>query len=129
MFISRSDPMRATALAAKISASSFANQLPRVLLLSVLVAMASLNSLAQITVAPASIKFTAKQVVGTTSSSKPVTISNGGASAQPIKIVMSGDFTESDNCGGSVAGGGSCTANISFAPTIVGSISGAASVY
>jgi hypothetical protein len=121
--------MRATALAAKISASSFANQLHRVLLLLALVAMASLNSLAQITVSVASIKFTAKQLIDTTSASKPVTISNGGASAQPIVIVMSGDFTESDNCSGSVAGGGNCTANISFAPTIVGAISGAASIY
>jgi hypothetical protein len=75
------------------------------------------------------LKFTAKQVVGTTSSSKAVTISNGGASAQPINIVMSGDFTESDNCGGSIAGGGSCTADISFAPTFAASISGAASIF
>jgi hypothetical protein len=121
--------MRAIAHAAKISASSFTSQLHKVLLLAVLIALASLNALAQITVSPASIKFTAKQLVDTTSSSKPVTISNGGASAQPIVIVMSGDFTETDNCGGSVGGGGSCTANISFAPTIVGAISGAASIY
>jgi hypothetical protein len=58
-----------------------------------------------------------------------VKVTNKGASAQPIDIAMSGDFTESDNCGGSVAAAGSCTANISFAPTAIGAISGAASIY
>ncbi|HSZ60871.1 MAG TPA: Ig-like domain-containing protein [Terriglobales bacterium] len=121
--------MRATVLAAKISVSSFVKRFHKALLLSALVAAASLNALAQITVSPATIKFTVKQLIDTTSTSKAVTISNGGTSAQPIVIVMSGDFTETDNCGGSVTGGGSCTANISFAPTIVGAISGAASIY
>src|SRR5580658_9989927 len=108
--------MRATAIAAKMSVSSFAKHFHRVLLLSVLIWAASLNVLAQITVSPATIKFTVKQIIDTTSASKAVTISNGGASAQPIVIVMSGDFTETDNCSGSIAGGGNCTANISFAP-------------
>src|SRR5208337_3825034 len=121
--------MRATAVAANVSASSTAKQFQRVLLLAALIVTASVSSFAQITVSPASIKFTVKQVIDTTSSSKPVTISNGGVSAQPISIVMTGDFTETDNCGGSVAGGGSCTANISFAPTLIGAISGAASIY
>ena len=121
--------MRATAIAANISASAVARQFHRVLLLLALLATASLNSWAQIVVSPASVAFTTKQVVGTTSASKPVTITNNGASAQPINIVMSGDFTETDNCSGSVAGGGgSCTANISFSPTLVGAISGASTI-
>jgi hypothetical protein len=121
--------MRATAVAANTSASSVAKRFHRVLLLSALFMMASLNSWAQnITVSPASLKF-AKQIVGTTSSSKSVTISNSGASTQAVNIAMSGDFTETDNCGGSIAGGGSCTAKISFTPPLVGSISGAASIY
>jgi len=121
--------MRATAIAANISASSVTRQFHRVLLLSALFVTASLNSWAQIVVSPASVIFTTKQVVGTTSASKPVTITNNGATAQAINIVMSGDFTETDNCAGSVAGGGgSCTANIFFAPTLVGSISGAATI-
>jgi hypothetical protein len=121
--------MRATAFAASTSASSFSKQFHRVLLLSALIVTASLNSWAQnITVSPASLTF-AKQIVGTTSSSKAVTISNSGASAQPIVIVMSGDYTETDTCSGSVPGSGSCTAKISFTPTLVGSIKGAASIY
>src|SRR6202795_5063136 len=120
--------MRATAIAANISASSVAKQFQRVLLLSALFVTASLNSWAQIVVSSASLTFS-KQVIGTTSAAKPVTITNNGATAQAINIVMSGDFTETDNCSGSVAGGGTCTANISFTPTLVGSISGAASIY
>src|ERR1700722_11951743 len=115
LFLSRSDPMRATAIAANTSASSVAKQFQRVLLLSALFVTASLNSWAQIVVSPASVAFTTKQVVGTTSASKPVTITNNSATAQAVKFVMSGDFTTPDNCGGSIAGGGgTCTANISF---------------
>ncbi|MGB8011989.1 MAG: Ig-like domain-containing protein [Terriglobales bacterium] len=122
--------MIATTFAAKISASSLNKQFQRVLLLSALVAMTSLSALAQIVVSPASETFTAKQLIDTTSASKSVTITNNGASAQAISIVMSGDYTETDNCSGSVAGGGgSCTLKISFAPTLVGTIEGAASIY
>jgi large repetitive protein len=122
--------MRVTAIAANTSASSVAKQFHRVLLLSALFVTASLNSWAQIVVSPASVTFTTKQVVGTTSPSKPVTITNNGAVAQAVNIVMSGDFTTPDNCSGSIAGGGgTCTVNISFTPTLVGSITGAASIY
>jgi hypothetical protein len=121
--------MRATAFAANSSASSIAKQFHRVLLLSALFVTASLNSFAQIAVSPASLTF-AKQLIDTTSTSKPVTITNNGASAQAVNIVMSGDYTETDTCGGSIAGGGgSCTAHIFFTPTLVGSIKGAASIY
>ena len=121
--------MRFTAIAAYIPASCVAKQFQRVLLLSALFVTASLNSWAQIVVSPASLTF-AKTIVGVTTASKPVTIANNGASSVPISIVTSGDFTETDNCSGNIAGGGGfCTANISFTPTIVGSITGAASIY
>src|SRR4030081_3212976 len=122
--------MRVTAFAVNTSASSVTRQFHRVLLLSALFVTASLNSWAQIVVSPASVTFTTKQVVGTTSASKPVTITNNGATAQAINpIVMSGDFTETDNCGTSIpGGGGTCTAQIFFSPTLIGSIWGAATI-
>jgi large repetitive protein len=121
--------MRVTAIAANISASSVAKQFQRALLLSALFVTASLNSWAQIAVSPASLTF-AKTIVGVTSASKPVTITNNGVSSVPVNFVMSGDFTETDNCAGNIAGGGgSCVANIFFTPTITGSITGAASIY
>jgi hypothetical protein len=121
--------MRATASAASITASSVAKQFSRVLLLAALLVTASVSSWAQIAVSPASLTFT-KQLIDTASSTKSVTITNNGASAQPIVITMSGDYTETDNCSGSIAGsGGSCTAKITFTPSQVGSIEGAASIY
>src|SRR5258708_30148931 len=103
--------MRATAFAVNTSASTVAKQFQRVLLLSALVVTASLNSWAQIVVSPASLTF-AKTIIGVTTASKPVTITNNGASAQAVNFVTSGDFAETDNCAGNIAGVGSCTANI-----------------
>ncbi len=119
--------MRATAFAPSTSLSSIAKQFHRVLLLSALLAIASVNSWAQITVSSASLTFAA-QLIDTSSAAKSVTITNNGASAQPIVITMSGDYTETDTCSGSIAGGGSCTAKITFAPTLLGSIKGAATI-
>jgi hypothetical protein len=95
--------MRFTAIAAYIPASCVAKQFQRVLLLSALLVTASLNSWAQIAVSAASLTFS-KTIVGVTTVSKPVTITNNGASSVPISIVMSGDFTETDNCSGNIAG-------------------------
>jgi hypothetical protein len=121
--------MRPYASPANSSISSFSKIFDRVLLLSALLVAAGLNSFAQdITVSLASLKF-ASQVIDTTSTAQSVTITNGGASAQVVDIVMGGDFTETDNCAGNIAAGSSCTAKISFTPSLVGSISGAASIY
>jgi len=121
--------MRTNAFAASASTFSINRRFHRVPLLSALIVIASLNSWAQnITVSPDNLTF-AKTLIDTTSVSKTVTVSNSGLSAQRIVIAKSGDFTGTDNCSGSVAGGGSCTAKITFAPTLVGSISGAASIY
>ena len=121
--------MRSTPIVANTSASSVAKKLRRVLLFSALFVTASVSSWAQnITVSPAKVAF-AKTIVGVTSSPKIVTITNKSASAQAVNFVTSGDFSETDNCSGSVAAGHSCKANISFTPTMVGSISGATGVY
>jgi hypothetical protein len=115
---------------AKTFVSPAASQVRSALLFSLLLMAASLNALAQnIGVSPASLTF-AKTIVGVTSASKSVTVTNNGASAQAVNFGMSGDFSETDNCGGSIAGGGgSCTVKISFTPTLTGAISGATSIY
>jgi len=82
---------------------------------------------ALVTVSQASLKFSA-QVIDTTSAAQPVTITNTGASTQAIVITMTGDFAETDNCNGSIAAGGSCTAQITITPTQVGPIKGAATI-
>ncbi len=85
------------------------------------------GGVAALTASPSSLKFSS-QLIDTNSAAKAVTITNSAASAQPIVITMTGDFTETDTCNGSVAAGGSCTAQITFAPTQVGAIKGAATI-
>jgi YVTN family beta-propeller protein len=75
-------------------------------------------------VSPSSLPFTS-QLVGTPSSSLPVTLSNTGTAALAItSIGVSGNFSESDNCNGSVATSGSCTINVTFTPMATGSLTG-----
>jgi hypothetical protein len=67
----------------------------------------------------------ASQLVGTASSSQPVTLSNTGAAALAItNIATSANFAQTNNCGSSVAVGGSCTINVTFSPTAGGPLTG-----
>lgn len=67
--------------------------------------------------------------VGAASAVQPVTITNAGTSALTLTgITASGDFTVSNPCGNSVAAGGSCTVNLTFKPTAMGSRTGVMTV-
>lgn len=62
---------------------------------------------------------------GTTSSTQSVTLSNTGNQALSITGIAfsgpnSGDFGESQNCGGTLAVGASCTVGVTFTPTGAG---------
>jgi len=73
---------------------------------------------------PGSLKF-APQDVGTSSAPQPVTLSNTGPVPLAVSsIVASGDFAQTNNCNGAVAAGGSCTINVTFAPTGTGTLNG-----
>ena len=75
-------------------------------------------------VSPSSLTFS-NQGVGTTSASQPVTLSNTGNAALTItNIGTSSNFGETNNCGTSVAAGGSCTINVTFTPTATGTLTG-----
>jgi Abnormal spindle-like microcephaly-assoc'd, ASPM-SPD-2-Hydin len=77
-----------------------------------------------VSLTPTSLSFST-QTVGTTSSAQGVTLSNtGNAALSIISITASGDFSESNNCGTSVAAGANCVINVTFAPTQSGSRSG-----
>ncbi|HZR58614.1 MAG TPA: choice-of-anchor D domain-containing protein [Terriglobales bacterium] len=80
-----------------------------------------------ITATPTSITFKAKQAVGTTSASQPVTIKNTGSGSTSVTISASGDFSQTNNCS-TLNAGANCTVNVSFAPTGIGSISGAITI-
>lgn len=65
------------------------------------------------------------QVVNTTSASQPVTLSNPGGSTLSISnISTSANYSQSNNCGGSLGVGGSCTINVTFTPGSIGPLSG-----
>ena len=76
------------------------------------------------TVNPKSLAF-GNVAAGTSSSSKTVTLTNSGSGALTISsITASGDFTQSNNCAGSLAASSSCTVNVTFNPSTVGAITG-----
>ena len=77
-----------------------------------------------VAVAPSSLTF-ATQVVGTTSASQIVTITNGQAVTLDFSgISVSSGFTLTNSCGPSLAAGAACTLSVSFAPTSPGSQTG-----
>jgi hypothetical protein len=65
------------------------------------------------------------EMIGTTSSSLSVTLTNTGATVLAVNgITASGDFAQTNTCGASVAAGGNCTINVTFTPTAEGNRSG-----
>jgi len=82
---------------------------------------------------PTSLAF-GNQAVGTSSTPKPVTITNVAPSgnlkitAVSITGTNSSDFTQTNNCPASLAPGASCTVNVTFTPTAIGSRSANVSV-
>jgi len=76
-----------------------------------------------VTVAPPRLAF-GDQALGTTSSDLTVTVTNTGANELLLAIVISGDFSQTNNCGTTVAAGLNCSINVSFSPTVRGALSG-----
>ncbi len=72
---------------------------------------------------PTSLNFNT-QAVGTTSAAMPVTVTNTSGTAVTIQsIVFAGPFavpfTQTNNCGGSIAAGATCTVQVFFTPTLI----------
>ena len=73
---------------------------------------------------PSSLTFSS-QKVGSTSAAQPVALKNTGNAALEVnKVAASGDFSQTNNCGTSVAAGGNCTVNVTFTPTATGTRNG-----
>lgn len=80
--------------------------------------------MAKVRLTPATLTFDS-QLVGTSSLSQPVTLSNTGTASFTIaKITASGDFSQSNTCASELAGvtsgSISCTINVTFTPTAKG---------
>jgi len=81
-----------------------------------------------VNLAPASLTF-ANQAVNTISPAQNVTMTNTAAtSLSIIGITASGDFSQTDNCGSSLAGGASCSISVTFKPTQGGTRTGTLSI-
>lgn len=62
---------------------------------------------------------------GSASAAQTVTVANPTNSAATVSsIATSGDFSQANTCGSSIAAGGSCTVSVKFAPTATGARSG-----
>ena len=76
----------------------------------------------------ASLAF-ASQLVGATSGAQAVTLTNSGDGPLTISgITATGDFAQTNTCGGTLAAGGSCTISVTFTPSTTGSRSGTLSL-
>ncbi|WP_202871743.1 choice-of-anchor D domain-containing protein [Kribbella pratensis] len=78
----------------------------------------------QISISPTALSF-GSVAIGGSSSPQAVTVTNTGTAAAPVSAVAtSGDFSQTNNCGTSIAAGASCTVSVTFRPTAAGSRSG-----
>ena len=69
------------------------------------------------------------QVVGTTSSPQNLTLTNNQDLALNISsIAATGDFSETNNCGSSIAAGAACTISVTFKPTATGTRTGSLTI-
>ena len=78
---------------------------------------------------PGTLSFAAR-TVGSTSSAQSVTLSNTGGAALVFSsgIASSGDFSQSNDCGGGLGVGSACSISVSFTPSASGERSGSLSI-
>ncbi len=80
------------------------------------------------TVSSGSLSFS-KQAAGSTSSSQTVTLTNTGSNPLNIgSIAVSGGFTQTNSCPGSLGASSSCTIDVKFAPAVPGAVTGALTI-
>jgi hypothetical protein len=90
------------------------------------VALSGTGTAASLT--PASLNF-GTLLLGTSSPSQPATLTNHGTTGLTItSIATSSPYTETNNCGSSLAAGASCTINVVYTATAVGTQNGTLSV-
>jgi hypothetical protein len=81
-----------------------------------------------VSISPTAVGFGAV-ATGSASAAQAVTVTNSGSAAAPVSsVAISGDFTQTNNCGSSIAAGGSCTVSVTFRPAASGSRTGTLTV-
>jgi hypothetical protein len=82
------------------------------------------SSTPAVSLSPSLLQYTL-QAVGSTSAAQTVLLRNMSSTAlTTTSITTSGDFAETDTCGGSVPAAGNCTFSVTFNPAAAGSRSG-----
>jgi hypothetical protein len=83
---------------------------------------------AALTASPSSVSF-GNEVVGQTSATQSVTVTNPGSTSASIsQLAVSGPFAQTNTCGSSLGAGASCTVSLQFEPTAAGAASGSLQV-
>ncbi|MFC1413210.1 discoidin domain-containing protein [Streptacidiphilus sp. N1-12] len=83
---------------------------------------------ATLTANPSALGF-GSQTVSTTSAAQAVTVTNTGTAAASVaSVATTGDFSQTNNCGGSIAANASCTVNVSFKPSATGARTGSLAI-
>jgi probable HAF family extracellular repeat protein len=79
-------------------------------------------------VAPGPLSFPS-QAIGTVSSAQAVTLTNSGSTQMALGVIStSGDFSQTNNCGTSLAASGGCIVMVAFGPKAAGDLTGALSI-
>ncbi|MFF8725759.1 choice-of-anchor D domain-containing protein [Streptomyces sp. NPDC015171] len=83
---------------------------------------------ATLSASPTSLSYPT-QALNTASSARTITVTNTGTAAATVSgITVTGDFSQTDNCGTSIAANASCTVNVTFRPTASGTRTGELSI-
>jgi hypothetical protein len=80
-----------------------------------------------VSVSPMSLNFPSVRV-GSISASLSATITNATPSSVILKIVVTGDFAQSNNCPAALPPGAACAITVTFTPTAVGSRGGSVAI-
>jgi subtilase family serine protease len=122
-------PAATGALSASVSIADNATGSPQTVALTGTGAAAAAPA---VSLAPTSLTF-ASTTVGTAAATQPVTLKNTGTAALSITgISVTGtnasSFTQTNNCGSSVAAAASCTITVTFTPAATGALSASVSI-
>lgn len=74
-------------------------------------------------ISPGTLTF-ATQIDGTSSGGQTVTVSNSTGVPLNLGFAVSGDFAQTNNCGGTIAIGATCAISVTFTPTTAGARTG-----
>jgi hypothetical protein len=84
------------------------------------------TGIAPVALSPTSLAFSTTQRVGTASAAKTVSILNQATVPLAIQSIVAApsDYTQTNNCGASIAAKGTCTVSVIFTPHVAGTIPG-----